>query len=1759
MIGGGGSLGKLVVYLGADTADLVTEFSKAEREAAKFGKSLDKALSVGLAAAGAGLVAAAVGIGAAIKQAADRADELAKAAQKAGVEIEKFSKLNFAAALSDVSTQQLQNAFTSLSKRIVDESSKASQALESLGIKTRDAYGQLRPSDDILTDISGLFASFKDGATKAALAQELFGKSGVALIPLLNSGADGLREMTAEAEALGLVVSGSLGESSQQLNDNVTRISSAFAGFGNQLAEQVVPALADVSGGFVDFVKDSGAVYIAADGVVNVMKGIVIAASLVKQGMDVIARSIIGVFETAAESINFLIRLSDAAAAGMRRTKAQLAANSIEEFKKASSLDGFTDVFEREFKTYTGRVATIWSATADGMREDVDDLVGAFESLRASQAGGGTGASAEQVANIARIQAMLQKLANTSKDVAAAEKDRAAAEKLAADATRDAEKATADFDQILGRLLDRYRPAEAAQRKYADEVLKLVAAHTAGTKTTEELTDAVGLLQQEFADTAVEAAKVAASLTPFQRAVQSLVFEIDDLRNGDSGRLESEFRRVTESLGPLTAAQEDVIRNLLLMKQEAENFAAVLGPISDEMSSALGNFATEVLFNFDDIDSAIKDLGDSMLDTIKRTVAQMLTEIARLQIINPLLNSILGSALPTGGLGNIAGSLFGGLLGGGAGPLSGLPASAFAAGPPVQGAGAGGLLGNGGIAAAVPVIGWIVAGMMANMSLFDRGWRPTEGDKPAGAAYYSLATLTPTAILSGVADRLLRSIGVSDRVASLLSGSAIVQRLFGRKAPEVTGATTTLSIGENGPGGSQLLRILERGGVFRSDRRSTRTTGLSDEATQAAQDLFDSVRATMTEAARALEGDAPQMIAAALRTVQEFDSKGKVKATKYFVDVLGRSWEEATAEAAATRINAEGIIATIDAILGTTVAGVQQSAGAASTAVGTSVAGIISNITRAVDDAMKNEGTIGEASAIAERWRGDAETLMAGAQFLLAAATDIRRGAALLGDATLTELTDFIETQQQATESLIDTYSRLVASTQVYEAALATMGQAFDGTRQQLVEFAADFAEAAGGIQQASSLWSAYFQTFYDQDERLQAEISAARARVSSELDDVGLSPDITRDEFRTQFEAGRAGMTPEEQVQWLEAAAALGILWDAEARLADLRAGEAAEAARLIEEAERAAAEEAERLADALQRQADFATGLTEQLENDALSEYGDRLADVVRRYRENIATAEELGQATGDTAATMRSMALAARIARNGLAEVRQALIESIQGLVEQLGYRTRLAVAGAGLTDDGATAFTGGGGGGFVSEPAVAAAEDFFAQLRSGFESLEQWLNQSIFGELSGLSPEAQYSEVLQQIQAASGLIRGGGEGAAEALQGFPELLNRFLQLSRTINASGSNFTADTEFARALAAELLAMRDLITGPGPSGIGTNTGGGGISGDTGAIGGGAVAAGLTEADRMLLATQLAQQLRELAAITAQPLLELAQTFGVDLAAFFEDLGVNLDDMSSANIQQLASIANTLGVDLADIDAQLGLGLGDIADAVSPINDALRDIITGLSPEVQAALTPLVDALENAETPEERAAARAALVQAILDSNPDIANLFAPFFAEIDISDELSGILEQITDVATYTGESIAALDAVKRAVDAVSTPVVGSVDALNATSADGFNRVVSAVDALAQQQANITTANDKAAALAYAAPESKSVAQSHFAEPQSSVVIAIERAMDRIAARQDDKTRETVALIGRLGDDIRDGLERGDSRRLAAGGAYGR
>ncbi len=56
----------------------------------------------------------------------------------------------------------------------------------------------------MFADVAEALSRMPEGAEKTALAIAVFGRSGANLMPFLNSGRDGLAEMGAEAERLGL-------------------------------------------------------------------------------------------------------------------------------------------------------------------------------------------------------------------------------------------------------------------------------------------------------------------------------------------------------------------------------------------------------------------------------------------------------------------------------------------------------------------------------------------------------------------------------------------------------------------------------------------------------------------------------------------------------------------------------------------------------------------------------------------------------------------------------------------------------------------------------------------------------------------------------------------------------------------------------------------------------------------------------------------------------------------------------------------------------------------------------------------------------------------------------------------------------------------------------------------------------------------------------------------------------------------------------------------------------------------------------------------------------------------------------------------------------------------------------------------------------------------------------------------------------------------------------------------------------------------
>jgi len=109
-------VGTLVIDLTANTASFSSSMEKMEHLSAKTANGVKRSLET-IAAAGIAMAAAiATGTASVIEHALDSADSLLKMAQSAGTTVETLTTLNYAAKLSNVSTEQLGVGLEKLSK-----------------------------------------------------------------------------------------------------------------------------------------------------------------------------------------------------------------------------------------------------------------------------------------------------------------------------------------------------------------------------------------------------------------------------------------------------------------------------------------------------------------------------------------------------------------------------------------------------------------------------------------------------------------------------------------------------------------------------------------------------------------------------------------------------------------------------------------------------------------------------------------------------------------------------------------------------------------------------------------------------------------------------------------------------------------------------------------------------------------------------------------------------------------------------------------------------------------------------------------------------------------------------------------------------------------------------------------------------------------------------------------------------------------------------------------------------------------------------------------------------------------------------------------------------------------------------------------------------------------------------------------------------------------------------------------------------------
>lgn len=299
----GSLIGALRVSLGLDSAQFDTGVKKAQQNAKHGSAGITDSFKSVVASAKL-VTAAVVAIGSAavvlaVRKSVDAMDDLSKAAQKVGTSVPELAKLRWAAELSGIAADSLETGLNKLNRAIVGiapGATGAAGALQRMGVTA--GTGTL----DAMLKVADQFARMPDGATKSAMAIQLFGKAGADMIPLLNGGAAGIKAAADEAERLGLVLDTKTARAAEAFNDNLSRLGVVSDGITMQISAGLVPALAaittelarsaNVGGQWVDMGKGIGnaMLFIAESGFIayEAIAGVLNAATSMDNAFEAI-------------------------------------------------------------------------------------------------------------------------------------------------------------------------------------------------------------------------------------------------------------------------------------------------------------------------------------------------------------------------------------------------------------------------------------------------------------------------------------------------------------------------------------------------------------------------------------------------------------------------------------------------------------------------------------------------------------------------------------------------------------------------------------------------------------------------------------------------------------------------------------------------------------------------------------------------------------------------------------------------------------------------------------------------------------------------------------------------------------------------------------------------------------------------------------------------------------------------------------------------------------------------------------------------------------------------------------------------------------------------------------------------------------------------------------------------------------------------------------------------------------------------------
>lgn len=200
--------------------------------------------------------AAAAGLTAIAKSAANAGDDLDAQSSLFGFAVEQLQIWTRAAGYGDIATEEFTSSIQYLNRIVGDASRGQKEALKpftDLGVKLTDASGKTRMTSDVMADLAERFSHIDDPAKRASLAMDLFGRGGLRMGRFLAESGPAIARATEIVQAFGFYTAESAAQA-DAANDALEDSATLIRGMKNEIGIGLLPVLKAVADRFNNWI-----------------------------------------------------------------------------------------------------------------------------------------------------------------------------------------------------------------------------------------------------------------------------------------------------------------------------------------------------------------------------------------------------------------------------------------------------------------------------------------------------------------------------------------------------------------------------------------------------------------------------------------------------------------------------------------------------------------------------------------------------------------------------------------------------------------------------------------------------------------------------------------------------------------------------------------------------------------------------------------------------------------------------------------------------------------------------------------------------------------------------------------------------------------------------------------------------------------------------------------------------------------------------------------------------------------------------------------------------------------------------------------------------------------------------------------------------------------------------------------------------------------------------------------------------------------